>query len=376
MKPPNQILHGLLRNAVCSVVILFAGLSWAGPAGVVLDRSHPNVRAAMALQEKITPEILKWPDVLGTAVGINQAGQPDLVVYVEANARSRAKMIEATLFQFLYIPVRTELTDKFTAYERPPGRDDDSQVGDKAAQKPPIPLGTSGGWRSDLANGSCCGGTLGSLIQVNGAQYILSNYHVFESDIVSGGNNLIATTGSPIIQPALIDIRCNAHRARNVGTLVKLSSLPGSNVDVSIAEADPGMVRTDGAILAIGTLSPYTVEAYLNQEVKKSGRTTGLTRSHVSGLNATLTVQYENECAGGEAFTKTFTGQIVIANDGGSFLGSGDSGALMVEDVDTSPRAVGLLFAGNSTSAAANPIDEVLKFVGHKMGGVATMVGD
>src|SRR5947207_14890283 len=122
MMPPIPMLRGLLRNALSTVVILFAGLSWAGPAGIVLDRTHPNVRAAMALQEKITPEILKWPDVLGTAVGINQAGQPDLVVYVEANARSRAKMIEATLFQFLYIPVRTELTDRFTAYERPPGR--------------------------------------------------------------------------------------------------------------------------------------------------------------------------------------------------------------------------------------------------------------
>src|SRR5438876_1021078 len=283
MLPPIPTLCGLLRKALCAAAILFAGLSWAAPAGVFLNRNHARVRAAIALQEKITPEILRWPDVLGTAVGINEEGQPDLVVYVEANARSRAEMIQATLLQFLNIPVRTELTEKFTAYKGPHGDDDDSHAAHKVLQKPPIPLGTSGGWRSDLANGYCCGGTLGSLIQVNGAQYILSNYHVFESDIVSGGNNLIATNGSPIIQPALIDIRCNAHRARNVGTLVKLSSLPDSNVDVSIAQADPGMVRTDGAILAIGTISSHTVEAYLNQEVKKSGRTTGLTRSHVSG---------------------------------------------------------------------------------------------
>src|SRR5437868_1402486 len=248
MMPPIPALRGLLRNAVSTIVILFAGLSWAGPAGAVLDRKHPSVRSAIALQEKITPEILKWPGVLGTAVGVNPAGQPDLVVYVEANARSRAQMIQATLLQFLNIPVRTELTDRFTAYERAPGQGDDLHAGHKASQKPPIPLGTSGGWRSDLANGSCCGGTLGSLIQINGAQYILSNYHVFESDIISGGNNLVATTGSPIIQPALIDIRCNAHRARNVGTLVKLSSLPESNVDVSIAQAEPGMVRADGGI--------------------------------------------------------------------------------------------------------------------------------
>jgi hypothetical protein len=100
-------------------------------------------------------------------------------------------------------------------------------------QTAPIQLGTSGGWRSDLANGYCCGGTLGSLIQVNGVQYILSNYHVFESDIVNGGNGTVATTGDNIIQPGLIDVGCNAANAQNVATLVKLSSLPDNNVDCS-----------------------------------------------------------------------------------------------------------------------------------------------
>jgi hypothetical protein len=113
-----------------------------------------------------------------------------------------------------------------------------------------------------------------------------------------------------------------------------------------------------------------TTSAAINQAVKKSGRTTGLTHSSVSGLNATISVTYDNECAGGTAFTKTFTGQIVIANSGSKFLNSGDSGSLMVEDVATNPRAVGLLFAGSSTSAIANPINQVLSFLG------ATMVGN
>ncbi len=129
------------------------------------------------------------------------------------------------------------------------------------------------------------------------------------------------------------------------------------------------MVRADGAILEIGTISSQTVGASLNQAVKKSGRTTGLTRSKVSGLNASVSVTYENECAGGTAFTKTFTGQIIIANKGSKFLNSGDSGSLMVEDVATNPRAVGLLFAGSSITAVANPIGQVLSFLG------ATMVG-
>ena len=94
-----------------------------------------------------------------------------------------------------------------------------------------------------------------------------------------------------------------------------------------------------------------------------------LSRSSISGLNATVSVTYDNECAGGAAFTKTFTGQIVAANRGSKFLNSGDSGSLMVEDVATNPHAVGLLFAGSSTSAIANPIDEVLTFLGASMVG-------
>ena len=112
-----------------------------------------------------------------------------------------------------------------------------------------------------------------------------------------------------------------------------------------------------------------TIAAFIGQAVKKSGRTTGLTRSSISGLNATVSVAYDNECAGGAAFTKTFQNQIIISNKGSRFLNSGDSGSLMVEDADPNPRAVGLLFAGSSSLAVANPINEVLSFLN------ATMVG-
>ena len=45
-------------------------------------------------------------------------------------------------------------------------------------------------------------------------------------------------------------------------------------------------------------------------------------------LNATISVAYDNECAGGVAFTKRFTDQIVVENNGSKFLNSGDSGSL------------------------------------------------
>jgi len=203
----------------------------------------------------------------------------------------------------------------------------------------------------------------------------MSNYHVLESDIVPGGNGTVATAGDGAIQPGLIDVGCNKNNAQTVATLVLSHSLPDSNVDVAIAQVVTGMVNPSGSILEIGTISKSTVAASIGQLVKKSGRTTGLTHSRITGLNATVSVIYDNECAGGTAFTKTFTNQVVIANSSSSFLNSGDSGSLMVEDVATNPRAVGLLFAGSSTSAIANPIGEVLTFLGSKWCGTATIVG-
>jgi hypothetical protein len=322
----------------------------------------------MAVQQDVTAGWMRQPEILGTAVGINDSGNTALLVYVDQDSSNAGEAVRNLPRNIRGVEVQVQLTDKFRAVAQP-SAGVNAGVNHKAKQTPPIQLGTSGGWRYDLANGFCCGGTLGSLVLIGGQQHILSNYHVFEADIVSGGNGRVAQTGDPVQQPGLIDVNCNAAAAQDVATLVKKSSLPGSNVDCSVAQVIPGMVNSSGAILEIGTISSQTIAASLNQAVKKSGRTTGLTRSTVNGLNATVSITYENECAGGTAFTKTFTGQIVVKNNGSRFLAGGDSGSLMVQDVATNPRAVGLLFAGSSSTAIANPIGQVLSFLN------ATMVG-
>jgi len=332
----------------------------ASPSGqqeLLMSAANPVFQKAMAIQDKNTAKLMADPDVIGTATTIGDDGKPAIMVLV---LTEKAKLGVPTKLDDVNTVV--VLTDRVVAMKT-------AAVSHTAKQTPPIQLGTSGGWRYDLANGYCCGGTLGSLINVGSQKRILSNYHVFEADIVSGGNGRVATTGDYIIQPGLIDVSCNAANAQNVATLVKTSSLPGSNVDCSSATIITGMVNTTGAILEVGTLSATTIAASVGQLVKKSGRTTGLTRSKVSGLNATISVTYENECAGGTAFTKTFTGQILVTNTRSKFLAGGDSGSLMVQDVTTNPKAVGLLFAGSTSIAVANPINSVLSFLG------ATMVG-
>jgi hypothetical protein len=362
---PRSLTPVLVGVALVLVMGIW-GCSETADSPVAPDRSdvgtwslaNPQIQSVVAIQDLNTERLMAMPNVIGTATTLDDNGQPAIMLLVTSDA---AKAAAPTTIDG--VPVVVVLTDPIVAFNT-------SAVSHKAKQTPPIKLGTSGGWRADLANGYCCGGTLGSLIQVGTQKRILSNYHVFEADIVSGGNGVVAKTGDYIIQPGLIDVNCSAASAQNVATLIKSSSLPNSNVDCSSAAIISGMVDATGNILEIGTISATTVAASVNQLVKKSGRTTGLTRSKVSGLNATISVQYENECAGGVAFTKTFTGQIVIANQGSKFLAGGDSGSLMVQDVTTNAKAVGLLFAGSSTTAIANPINSVLSFFG------ATMVGN
>jgi len=331
----------------------------------------PGLEIAIEVQEAHTPNLMDDPDVVGTAVRFDSTGNPVIQVFL---ANEGVRGIPRTLDG---IKVETRVTGELVAYMGPPpmngGNDNDNDP--TANQTTPIKMGTSGGWRYDLANGYCCGGTLGSLIQIGNTKYILSNWHVLYSDIVLGGNGITAQTGDPVIQPGLIDVSCNQNNAQNVATLVNGGgSLPGENIDAGIAQVVPGMVDESGAILSVGTISSSTTSASINQNVKKMGRTTGLSRAKVDGLNATVSITYGNECAGGTAFSKIFTGQIVTTNRRCKFLDGGDSGSLMVEDVDTNPRAVGLLYAGSAfcsrfAIAVANPIDEVLSNYGASMVG-------
>jgi hypothetical protein len=374
------------RNRIPVVALLAASIIavvWTGcggkedapvssPAqqGVLLDKSNPAVQAVMDVQDRHTVELMSKPEVVGTATGMLEDGTPVILVFTKTEI-SPSVLAKGTLIpqEIEGVPVVVQVTGELKAMKGGGGG-----VSHTAKQTAPIQLGTSGGWRYDLANGYCCGGTLGALIQKGGQQYVLSNYHVLWADIVSGGNGRVATAGDPVIQPGLIDVSCNANNAQDVATLSGAGSLPAANVDAGYAQVIPNMVRTDGSILEVGTISAATRTPAVGLLVKKSGRTTGLTRSSITGINGTVQITYENECAGGTSFTKTFTGQIIVANSRCAYQNGGDSGSLMVEDVTTNPRAVGLCFAGSSICsrsaiAIANPINDVLAWAG------ATMVG-
>ena len=168
----------------------------SGQTDLLMNASNPLFQRAMAIQDKNTAKLMADPDVIGTATTIGDDGKPAIMVLV---LTEKAKLGVPTMIED--VGVQVVLTDRVVAMGT-------AAVSHTAKQTPPIQLGTSGGWRYDLANGYCCGGTLGSLIKIGTQMRILSNYHVFEADIVSGGNSRVAATGDYIIQPGLIDVGC------------------------------------------------------------------------------------------------------------------------------------------------------------------------
>jgi len=234
----------------------------------------------------------------------------------------------------------------------------DSGPEHRVRQPRPILLGTSGGSIDDADRRYCCGGTLGGVVEdTSGTQYIVSNNHVL-------GRTNRASSGEDTVQPARIDTNCAQIPGDAVADFTEYVpiSFSGPNlVDAAIAEVRSGMVSTSGEILDVGVPSTSIRSVTANDvglSVQKSGRTTGRTTGTIDAIDVTVNVQYPRRCGDRRGDTAQMTGQIRVTP--GSFLGSGDSGSLLMENVGSSPRAIGLLFAGSSSSAIANRIENVL----------------
>jgi hypothetical protein len=252
-----------------------------------------------------------------------------------------------------------------------------------------IKLGSSGGNAKDSSISgtkiTCCGGTLGSLLTRNGAQFILSNNHVIA--ISDAGTAGTGSTGDAIIQPGLIDNpapnTCTTTGTSTVANLTQffnLESDPGTKVDAAIALVVTGKVDPLGNILYLGATAtngipdPGQVHAgplvtvVPGMKVAKSGRSTGLTCSSVLATNIVTgtPVQYQKGCGTGATFSVSFSNLVDIAGPvPTSFSAEGDSGSLIVTQNTADP--VALLFAGSDTDTIANPVSDVLstsKFLG------------
>ena len=158
------------RGFPVGVVVLIAALSLlvfgfaAGPQDdEELTVHHPKVKKVIEVQEVVTPGLMDVEDVIGTAVAQDDDGEMTIVIYVNLEGKHPAKTFKELPREIMGVRARPEVTDPFRAMLGKPTKP--TPVSHTAKQTPPIQLGTSGGWRYDLANGYCCGGTLGLLGQ-------------------------------------------------------------------------------------------------------------------------------------------------------------------------------------------------------------------
>lgn len=236
-------------------------------------------------------------------------------------------------------------------------------AGNTAQQSPPIKLGTSGSNVKDINNSFCCTGTLGSVVKdASGNQYILSNNHVLARSNAGAAGEMIMQRGYVDTVPA-----CSKNGTINVAKLskfVKLNFSGGNNVvDAAIAKVIAGQVSPTGSILQIGTVSATTVNPSVGLAVEKSGRTTSKTTGKIASINVTVNVSGYGPCGMGTN-TAMFVKQFLINST--TFSGPGDSGSLIVTQPSrgTTPKPVGLLFAGGSSTTLGNPISSVLSALG------------
>ena len=210
----------------------------------------------------------------------------------------------------------------------------------------PVPGGVSGSPTLEAA-GYSFAGTLGVVVASRTnpqVLYALSNNHVLADE-----NRITIRAG--IVQPATLDGGRNADRVAELTAFVPLKFDNRRNwIDAAIAQFDGG-VGVARTILGIGAPTGAGSPA-LNQLVRKSGRTTGMTEGIVRVVRFDVfDVEYDQGMV-------RIDDVIVIEKVAEVFSKPGDSGSAIV---DTQGRVVGLLFAGTDTVTFAIPIRRILR---------------
>lgn len=284
--------------------------------------------------------LLRRSNVVGVGiarkvVGGRQTNEPCIVVFVERKL-PRTGLRRKDLIPDVIETMKTDVveTGRIVALQSRTGR------------VRPAPGGVSIGHHRITA------GTLGAVARRAGVRMILSNNHVL-------ANSNDASRGDPILQPGPHDGGTSNDRIATLDDFVPivfdgfwdwLLSLFGISRPVrNVVDAALAKPLNDGdvsdEILQIGTVSG-TAEAEIGMDVRKSGRTTGLTEGQVDAVAVTVRVHY------GGLRVARFRDQIVA----GPMSQGGDSGSLVV---GAENRAVGLLFAGSTNTTILNPISQV-----------------
>ncbi len=351
------------RSRIALLIALAADLALPVGPGWLYDSmrapmtiEQASIAAAITAMETHTDNLLSIPGVVGTAIGMSMDGQPVVKVYLAD------RMVVGVPAALDGVATDTEVTGAFYSLDPrvAPARSPEmtiwgnvkagSDVNRRSHFPRPVPIGVSSGQQDVTA------GTIGARV-TNGTEiFALSNNHVF-------ANSNRASIGDPVLQPGSLDGGNAPDDA--IGHLVDFEeikfctlggmSCPNNRIDAAIAGVTEKSVGRATPSDGYGTPRIESVTANLMTKVQKYGRTTGLTTGTVSGVFATVNVDYRVGIA-------RFVDQIIITGTSGEFSGPGDSGSLVVTKGSGSAdrRPLGLLFGGSRLTTIVSPIDLVL----------------
>ncbi len=331
-----------LSTAFLLLVALIAAVLAAGSSAA----SPSALQQAILVQEQRSDALLARGDVVGTGVGEDASGAPEIVIFA-----TQPVQVASTIGGF---PVDVEVTGPISAAglaapRKRPGGGTTPEPAPTGFFTRPVPIGVSTG-----NAGECSAGTIGARVKDGAGVYALSNNHVYALE-----NN--AKAGSEVLQPGRYDTGCSYSPANAIGQLSKFvpivfSKAASNVVDAAIASVKAGALGNSTPANGYGTPSATAQAASLGQPVQKYGRTTSLTTGAVVAINAEVDVAYTTG-------TAHFVDQVVVEGKK-PFLKSGDSGSLLVTQTGANP--IGLLFAsgGSGKYAFANPIGAVLTQLG------------
>lgn len=334
-----------------------------------MAHSIEEIRPVLA---EVRSQLLKKANVVATGIGYKftngkQTNELSIICSVD-NKKSINRLRPKDMISSQISGISTDVVPSgpFTAFQ------------DRTARYRPAPGGVS------IGHFQITAGTLGCLVQKNGELYILSNNHV-----MANSNN--ASPGDAILQPGphdggqtsqdeiaklsdFVPIVFEDNGGGNgeapcpaagftTSILNALAALTGSRtrlrqyriaaetnlVDCAIAlPNNPDDVVNE--IMEIGTINNIT-EGVLGMDVKKSGRTTGLTTGTIEQVDVTARVNF------GANKVAVFEDQLMA----GGMSQGGDSGSAVL---DQEGNLVGLLFAGSSTTTLFNRIQNVFSELG------------
>ena len=195
-------------------------------------------------------------------------------------------------------------------------------------------------------------GTLGCFVRDADATYLLSNSHV----LTSHGT---AALQASVLQPATYDGgNATADHVATVTRAVAMDLTQLNLADCAIAEINTGSTAVRTEIPGVGQPSTSSLHADLGMRVVKRGRTSNVTLGAVTGISLNLKFAWPQG-----AMELVDLIEITADNGAADFAAPGDSGALILSEIDLRP--VALLIGGGPASNGlvkvyATPIATVL----------------